>query len=104
MQGETPPGRVDRPAPFDIRSIAHQPLSRRPPPKMPVSQKEINSARKRLIQMHFESGVGHVGGNLSCLDAIMVLYHDYITPKDRFILSKGHSAGALYTALWSIGR
>jgi transketolase len=24
--------------------------------------------------------------------------------QDRFILSKGHSAGALYTALWSVGR
>ena len=33
-------------------------------------------ARKRLLQMHFESGVGHIGGNLSCLDILLALYHD----------------------------
>jgi transketolase len=54
--------------------------------------------------MHFESKVGHIGGNLSALDALMVLYHEFIGLQDRFVLSKGHSAGALYTALWSIGR
>ena len=29
------------------------------------------TARKRLLQMHFESGVGHIGGNLSSLDALL---------------------------------
>lgn len=61
-------------------------------------------ARKRLLQMHFESGVGHIGGNLSSIDAMLVVFHDLIGPDDRFVLSKGHSAGALYTALWSAGR
>src|SRR6185503_3319220 len=69
-----------------------------------ISSNQIKSARKRLLQMHFESGVGHIGGNLSCLDALMILFHEYIGPDDRFILSKGHSAGALYTTLWSLGR
>lgn len=54
--------------------------------------------------MHFESGVGHIGGNLSALDALLVLFHDHLRDEDQFILSKGHSAGALYTALWSVGR
>jgi transketolase len=71
---------------------------------MAISQEDLRKARKRLLQMHFESKVGHIGGNLSCLDALMVLYHEVLTPADRFILSKGHSAGALYTALWSVGR
>ncbi len=53
--------------------------------------------------MHFESGVGHIGGNLSCLDALLILHHEYIGASERFILSKGHSAGALYVALWSRG-
>ena len=53
--------------------------------------------------MHFESGVGHIGGNLSCIDILIVLFHKFISSKDKFILSKGHSAGALYVALWSIG-
>jgi transketolase len=54
--------------------------------------------------MHFESGVGHIGGNLSCIDAMLIAFHEFLCPQDRFILSKGHSAGALYIALWSAGR
>lgn len=68
-----------------------------------ISDLDLKAAKKRLLRMHFESNVGHIGGNLSCLDALLVLYHEFIMQNDRFILSKGHSAGALYTALWSIG-
>ncbi|MCY1165162.1 1-deoxy-D-xylulose-5-phosphate synthase [compost metagenome] len=62
------------------------------------------TARKRLLQMHFESGVGHIGGNLSVLDAILLVFNEFLGEKDTFILSKGHSAGALYIALWSTGK
>ena len=61
-------------------------------------------ARKRLIQMHYESGVGHIGGNLSSLDAMLLVFHEYMKPNDDFILSKGHSAGALYISLWTKGK
>jgi transketolase len=54
--------------------------------------------------MHFESGVGHIGGNLSALDILLSLHHQVMRPEDAFILSKGHAAGALYVTLWSIGR
>ncbi len=64
----------------------------------------LRRSRKRLLQMHYESGVGHIGGNLSCLDALMVLYHQVLKKEDLFVLSKGHAAGALYIALWSLGR
>lgn len=67
-------------------------------------QEKIRKAKRRLLQMHFEAKVGHIGGNLSCLDALMVLHHDRMQSEDTFILSKGHSAGALYITLWSIGR
>jgi transketolase len=63
----------------------------------------IDDARRRLIRMHYEARVGHLGGNLSCLDALMVAFHEFVGEDDRFILSKGHSAGALYVALWSRG-
>ena len=56
-------------------------------------------ARKRLLKMHFESGVGHLGGNLSALDALLIIFHEFLGPIDSFILSKGHSAGALYIGL-----
>ncbi|SRR5579871_11734 len=62
----------------------------------------IHQSKKRLLQMHYESGVGHIGGNLSCLDILMVLHHRVMGPEDHFILSKGHAAGALYITLWSM--
>jgi transketolase len=65
---------------------------------------DVRIARQRLLTMHYESGVGHIGGNLSSLDAMLVVFHEYLRGEDRFFLSKGHSAGALYTALWSLGR
>jgi len=69
-----------------------------------LSAEDFTRARKRLLRMHFESGVGHIGGNLSALDALLVAFHEHLRPGDQFILSKGHAAGALYTALWSTGR
>lgn len=63
----------------------------------------LKKARLRLLQMHYESGVGHIGGNLSCIDVLMLLHYEFINKGDKFILSKGHSAGALYIALWSLG-
>ena len=73
------------------------------PPVADLSRRS-RTAKRRLLRMHFEAGVGHLGGNLSCLDLLLTLYHDVLTPVDQFVLSKGHSAGALYVALWSIGR
>jgi len=66
-------------------------------------QELIKRAKKRLLQMHFESGVGHIGGNLSALDAMLVLHHRIMRPEDVFVLSKGHAAGALYVTLWTLG-
>jgi transketolase len=68
-----------------------------------VTTELLYRARRRLLQMHYESHVGHIGGNLSCLDILLALYHDVLGPDDMFVLSKGHAAGALYVALWSIG-
>lgn len=68
-----------------------------------VTPELLSEARRRLLQMHFESGVGHLGGNLSCLDALMLVFHEFLSEGDEFVLSKGHAAGALYIALWSLG-
>jgi transketolase len=54
--------------------------------------------------MHYESQVGHLGGNLSALDVLLALFHDVMSADDQFVLSKGHAAGALYVALWTMGR
>ncbi len=69
-----------------------------------LTHEQVVQARRRLLQMHYDSGVGHIGGNLSALDAMLLVFHEMLGPDDCFVLSKGHSAGALYTALWSVGR
>jgi transketolase len=62
----------------------------------------VRRTKSRLLRMHFESGVGHIGGNLSVIDLLLTLYHRVMGPDDQFILSKGHAAGALYATLWSM--
>ena len=75
-----------------------------------VAIKEVSSsdltvrAKLRLLRMHFEAGVGHIGGNLSALDVLLSLHHNTMSADDSFVLSKGHAAGALYVTLWSLGR
>src|ERR1700744_2536057 len=63
----------------------------------------MERARLRLLEMHYHSKVGHIGGNLSALDILMNLYHFRLGPGDGFVLSKGHAAGALYVTLWTMG-
>lgn len=69
-------------------------------------------ARRRLLEIIYNSGCGHTGGDLSCLNVLFVLYHSYLNiskdnledpDRDRFILSKGHCSEALYTVLESVG-
>lgn len=64
--------------------------------------------REEIIKMIHAAGSGHPGGSLSATDIIAVLYNDTmrIDPqqprwedRDRFILTKGHAAPALYAAL-----
>ena len=64
----------------------------------------LKSSKLKLLQMHYESNCGHLGGNLSCIDALMTLHHFVMKQNDHFVLSKGHSAGALYITLWSLGK
>ena len=64
----------------------------------------VKRARRRLLEMHYHAGVGHIGGNLSALDALLVLHHQVMGSDDVFVLAKGHAAGALYITLWSLGK
>lgn len=71
-----------------------------------------NWMRRRLLKMIVDAGQGHPGGDLSAADIIAALYFDSlrIDPaapnapgRDRFVMSKGHCTGALYTALAGAG-
>jgi transketolase len=70
---------------------------------LPDFQELLRRTKLRLLEMHYESGVGHIGGNLSALDILLCLHHVVLREEDHLILSKGHAAGALYVALWSRG-
>lgn len=72
--------------------------------KSRLDNKQLAAIRRRLLQMHHESGVGHIGGNLSAIDVLALLFNEHMAAEDAFVLSKGHSAGALYVALWSAGK
>ncbi len=67
-------------------------------------QPTLKRVYRRLLRMHYKANCGHIGGNISCLDAMLTLHHLVMQEQDRFILSKGHAAGALYATLWSLGR
>lgn len=64
----------------------------------------LRKTKLRLLELHREANCGHLGGNFSCIDALMTLHHLVMGPEDRFLLSKGHAAGSLYVTLWSLGR
>ena len=63
----------------------------------------VKKTKERLLRMHYEAGIGHIGGNLSCLDIMLALHHRVMSEDDVFVLSKGHAVGALYVTLWSRG-
>ncbi len=68
--------------------------------------------RKTVIKMIYDARMGHIGGSLSSVDILVVLYfhamrYDPGNPgdpaRDRFILSKGHSVEGLYAVLARAG-
>jgi len=75
-------------------------------------QKHAKHIRRRDLEMIHTAGLGHIGGDLSSTDILTTLYFGvlHIDPanptdpqRDRFILSKGHGAGLLYTTLAEAG-
>lgn len=76
--------------------------------KVEALSKNANRIRQDLITAIYYAKSGHPGGSLSCSDILAVLYFNEmnINPlkpddksRDRFVLSKGHSAPALYATL-----
>lgn len=76
-------------------------------------EKRALDLRKDIISMIAEAGSGHPGGSLSAIDILCALYfggvlnHSVNNPedsaRDRFVLSKGHAAPALYATLAHAG-
>jgi transketolase len=84
-------------------------------PQTPASQAELKelaaralAVRKGCLESIASLGVGHIGGSMSVVEALVALYfrHMRLDPadakaadRDLFVLSKGHAGPALYATL-----
>lgn len=75
-------------------------------------KKKANEVRIGIIEAVYGGKSGHPGGSLSCADILTVLYFKQMNidpakskdeSRDKFVLSKGHAAPALYSALANRG-
>ena len=87
-----------------------------------LSEKEISEIqalckenRQNIVKMVYNAQSGHIGGALSSVEIMTVLFHKCMKtcPKwtedknfekrDRFVLSKGHASSILYSVLAQLG-
>ncbi|MCA9836247.1 MAG: transketolase [Trueperaceae bacterium] len=68
--------------------------------------------RKQNLELIYNTGMGHIGGDMSATDILITLYFAILNidprkpndpARDRFIMSKGHCSGALYSTLANRG-
>src|SRR5271170_5369500 len=81
-------------------------------PEITSLEQRVRELRGKLVEMSHAAETPHLGGALSCAEIMVCAYWDVlrIDPKnpldpnrDRFILSKGHAASALYATLAKCG-
>lgn len=84
----------------------------RPEPSLEELQELTRKLRVDILNMIYEAQSGHPGSSFSCIDILtclwsVVMRHDPKNPdwpeRDRFVLSKGHGAPALYAVLMHEG-
>ena len=76
-------------------------------------EKKANWLRNKVLEMTVAAGAGHIAPSFSCTEILVALYYGgvmRVDPKnmkwedrDRFILSKGQAAVALYAVLADLG-
>lgn len=75
-------------------------------------EKKSWELRQNTLDIIVSGGTGHIGGDMSVLNSLLVLYKNHlrITPetvndpdRDRFVLSKGHAVEAYYAVLAECG-
>jgi transketolase len=77
-----------------------------------MSQRLLGGQIRRIVlERSWRAGAGHIGSALSVADLLAVLFGGAMNlpapedpERDRFVLSKGHAALALYAALYATGR
>jgi transketolase len=84
--------------------------------RVPATADQIRAGaqaiRRRNVGIIHAAGLGHIGGDLSAADILATLYlgvlnvdpeHPDDPERDRYIQSKGHASGVLYTTLAAAG-
>jgi len=74
-------------------------------------KKKAIEIRTKVIKMIYNAKSGHIGGSLSSVDILTVLFYEIMNIKsekntfeeDKFVLSKGHSVESYYAILSSLG-
>jgi len=76
-------------------------------------ERKANWLRKTILEIVVKAGPGHLAPSFSCIEILVALYYgkilnidpndQYWEGRDRFILSKGHAAVALYVILADLG-
>ncbi len=76
--------------------------------KMNNLKQIARNLRRDILDISYKAQVGHIGSALSIIDILSVLYYKILNidpadsknvDRDRFLLSKGHAASALYAVL-----
>lgn len=81
-------------------------------PTLLTLEQKANSIRNTVLEMCIAGG-GHLVSSFSCVDILVALYYGDLlrfdprnprwAERDRFVLSKGHAAPALYAILADVG-
>ena len=75
-------------------------------------ENKADELRRLTVETTVWGGSGHIGGAMSAMDAMTILYHRFMKldvnnpdmeDRDRFVLSKGHAAPGLYSVLANRG-
>jgi transketolase len=77
--------------------------------KLKAKAREV---RKAVIEAIGSLGIGHIGGCMSIVETLVILYHKFLRidpadprkpDRDKLILSKGHAGPTLYAILADLG-
>ncbi len=82
-------------------------------PRIMKLKEKARWVRKEVLEMCVRTGSGHIASSFSCTDILVALYYGKLLrfkpdnpaweKRDRFIMSKGHGAIALYPILADLG-
>jgi len=62
-------------------------------------EKLAKKIRRKIIELLYKHNACHLGSCLSCVEILVALYFKIMKSEDKFLLSKGWAAAALYSIL-----